>query len=1087
VEGVNRLARAVAHPALRTAIVTVLSALLSAIVSDLINGTPLDRGTTPYLFAGVFLLGMLVASLLVKRLSDHSAVGGSVRSEWRTLNRSVYVRSKPRWRFGVSVSKDEDYLVGRFARLGSAFDDWFDGCKLQEDGALQVMWLLGEELEQRRQGLEACVARAVSRKALVAVTGKDLVAAVAATKRAMFALASSSMPVVAVELGESQDEAPWAKLLHTLERRAIDPKLNRRGSNAVLLVAGLPKQLEAVAISLDQLAEITAVSIDGERLRSTYGLDAMSTLTDRVYNHGLPITDRELCGREEERAQLEDAWTSEQTRVLSIVAMGGAGKSALVNDWLKDIGNAGFPGAEKVLIWSFYSQGTRENLVSADIFVNAALRWLGDEQAVTLSPAARGARLASLIKRHRFLLVLDGLEPLQHPPDADKVGGKLTDSSLRTLLESLAVPDWNGLCLVTTRVRVAELTPFEEGNARSMGLVERLDLGPLTADDAVELLRRLVGPSSDESELINAVEEVDRHALAITLLGNYIREAHAGDLTARGQLRTLAGPDREGEHARRVMAAYVRWLEASGREDAVAILRFIGLFDRPAEPRALAALLGDREMGRPANLEQVGDEAWNRCNEILIELGLLNTEVPGPPGSLDAHPLVREHFRNELKAALPNAWKRGNRVLYEHYARRAPRHPTTTASMQPLYAAVTHGCEAGLHQEVFDEVLLARIWRDRRTNYSTRRLGMTGADIAALSNYFPSGDWSRLGRFDLSSPARILILTNAGVRLRQLGELVDARESFTAVDDEIDIRSARSQNLEDGAYGAAQHAELQVIAGRLGGKGDRPDSALASAERAVKYADGGKDPYFSMHARSTLGEVHFMLGNLDRADECFEEARALARRRRPKPPFLYSQSLFRYVYYLIERGMERQVIEEAGSDAGWGTDGNDSSLLSGAIRLLVLGAVRRSLIERGDRTPALLVEAEELLDAAYDEFKQAGYADYTVRGLVERAHFFRVRGEVGDFDAARRDLTEATFEAQHGGMDLLEADILLERAACYLGFWPQLTASEREKARAELPWVLEKAVGLVETLGYGRREEMARDLLRYAKAAGLLD
>ncbi len=1086
-EGAHRLARAVAHPALRTAVAALLSALLSVIVSLLVEGRPIAPGTTPYLFGGVFLLGLLGVSLLAKRLSDRNVIGGSVKSEWGKLSRSIYVRSRSRLWPGSGVSREEAELMQTFAHLGSAFDKWLEGCERQDGGALQVMWLADEQSENRRRGLEACIARAVNhRKGPVGVARKNLDAAVTATEHAIFALASSSVPIVAVELSEDQDKTPWEMLLHTLERRSTDPKLNRRGNNPVLLVAGLQEQVTAAAEHLEQLVEITAIGIDGGLLSRAYHSDAMSTRTDRVYNHGLPITDRELFGREEERAQLEDAWTSAQTRVLSIVAMGGAGKSALVNDWLKGLSKEDFPEADKVMIWSFYSQGTRENLVSADIFVNAALHWLGDEKAVTLSPAARGARLASLIKQHRFLLVLDGLEPLQHPPGADKVGGKLTDNSIRALLESLAMPDWNGLCLVTTRVRVAELTPFEKGNKRSMGSVARLNLGPLKQDDAVELLRRLVGPQAEEEELKAAVKEVDRHALAVTLLGNYIREAHGGDLTARGQIETLVGHDREGEHARRVMAAYVRWFQANDREHAVAILRFIGLFDRPADPRALAALLSDPEMGRPASLKRVGDETWNGCIEALIELGLLNAEVPGPPGSLDAHPLVREHFRDELKAAMECTWKKGNRVLYDHYARRAPHRPTTTAGMQPLYAAVTHGCEAGLHQEVFDKVLLARVWRDRRTNYSTRRLGMTGADIAALSNYFPSDNWSRLGRFDLSPPARVLILTNAGVRLRQLGQLADARGSFTAVDDEIDIESAGSQDLEDAAYGAAQHAELQVLAGRLRGGGSQLNSALASAERAVKYADSGKDPYFSMHARSTLGEVHFMRGDLRRAGECFDEAIEVERSRQPRPPFLYSQGLFRYVYYLIERGMERQVIDDACADAEWGTDGNDSSLLSEAIRLLVLGAVRRSLIERGDPSPALLGEAEELLDAAYNEFKQAGYADYTVRGLIERARFFRVRGEAGDFEAAQRDLTEATSETQHGGMDLLEADILLERAACYLSFWPQLPASKQREARVDLPRVLGEAGDLVEALGYGRRDEMTRDLERDAKATGLL-
>lgn len=1080
--------RAVAHPGLRAALVFVLSALLSAILSLLFAGMPLAPGTTPYLFCGLFLVGMLVASLLAKRLSDRSVIGGSVSGEWSKLNRWVYVRSRSRWRPGGGVTKEEAGLIHAFARLGSAYGEWLETCRRQDGGALQLMWLVDEEPERRRQGLEACVARSVSGgKARVAVSGQDLGAAVAATKAALFAIASSSVAVVAVELGESQDEGPWRELRYTLERRARDPKLNRRDGNTVLLVAGAEEQRAAAAACLDRLAEITAVGSDAELLSRGEDLDAMSTLTDRVFNHGLPITDRELFGRDAERAQLVGGWDSTQTRVLSIVAVGGAGKSALVNDWLKKMSEAGFPGAEKVLIWSFYSQGTRENLVSADIFVNAALRWLGDEQAVTLSPAARGARLAELIKRHRFLLVLDGLEPLQHPPDADKVGGKLTDNSIRALLESLAAPDWNGLCVVTTRVRVAELAAFEEGNERSMGSVARLDLGPLENKDAVALLSRLVGSHADEGKLNEAANEVKRHALALTLLGHYMRAAQGGDLTVPGQPRTLAGPDREGEHARRVIAAYVKWFQASGREDEVAILRFIGLFDRPAEPRALAALLVDRDLDLPASLEQVGDEAWDRCVGVLIELGLLYPEVAGPPGSLDAHPLVREYFRDELKEERPHLWKRGNRILYEHYTGNAPYRPITTASMQPLYAAATHGCEAGLHQEVFDEVLLARVWRDRRTNYSTRRLGMTGADIAALSNYFPPGDWSRLRRLDLSPRARVLILTNAGVRLRQLGELADARESFTAVDEEIDVGTAGSQDLEDAAYGAAQHAELQVLAGRLGGRGSSPSGALASARRAVEYADGGEDPYFSMHARSTLGEVNFMLGNLHRTGECFEQAKEVERRRRPRPPFLYSQGLFRYGYYLIECGRERELIDEARGDVGWGTDGNDSSLLSEAIRLLVLGAVRRSLIERGDeRSPELLGEAEELLDAAYDEFKQAGYADYTVRGLLERARFFRVRGEAGDFDAARRDLTEATFEARRGSMDLLEADIQLERAACCLAFWPRQTASEKKQTRAELPRVLGEAVELVETLGYGRRDQMASDLQRDARAAGLL-
>ena len=53
----------------------------------------------------------------------------------------------------------------------------------------------------------------------------------------------------------------------------------------------------------------------------------------------------------------------------------------------------------------------------------------------------------------------------------------------------------------------------------------------------------------------------------------------------------------------------------------------------------------------------------------------------------------------------------------------------------PLFAAVLHGCQAGKHQEVLDEVYRQRI---ARTNeyFSVKKLGAIGADLSALSGFF---------------------------------------------------------------------------------------------------------------------------------------------------------------------------------------------------------------------------------------------------------------------------------------------------------------------------------------------------------------
>jgi hypothetical protein len=49
----------------------------------------------------------------------------------------------------------------------------------------------------------------------------------------------------------------------------------------------------------------------------------------------LPVTGSDLFGREQDIAFLDDAWASQRTNVVTIVAWAGVGKSTLVNHWLR--------------------------------------------------------------------------------------------------------------------------------------------------------------------------------------------------------------------------------------------------------------------------------------------------------------------------------------------------------------------------------------------------------------------------------------------------------------------------------------------------------------------------------------------------------------------------------------------------------------------------------------------------------------------------------------------------------------------------------------------------------------------------------
>jgi tetratricopeptide (TPR) repeat protein len=979
-------------------------------------------------------------------------------------------------------------LQREFEELAHSFDEWLmSGHRKRGEKKIRVLWLVGDAVPHRSKGLLACLSRAGAGGRVVGDAARDLGRAGEALQWCILEARGPVPALIGVELDAQEPEQTWIALRNRLDQA------RRRSSTGeaeypLLLAAGSEDQAQAAHEALQKLAEITTIDTRGRHEARPYSETGIARMPEHVFIRGLPMTAQKLFGRDSDLAELRDAWAARRTRVISVVAFGGIGKSALVNEWLREMREHGYEGAQRVFAWSFYSQGTKENLVSADQFVSEALKRLGDEDSVSLNPWAKGIKLASLIKRHRFLLVLDGMEPLQHPPEAPDVGGRLTDDSIWALLEELAKDDWSGLCVITTRVGLSDLHPFEAGGPESRGTVAKLELKNLDDEAGARLLAHLTGRPAELSDLQEVVRKVDGHALAITLLGHYLRDVHGGDLAGLVDLEKLTVSEREGGHARRVMATYAHWLERHERRAELAILYLIGLFDRPAEPEAMEALLADPDLRDfTAELDGVGAEVWNRSVEALRDMGLLNRADPDSPGTLDAHPLVREHFRDELRMEAPEMRSRGNRTLFDFYRATAMEQPKDAKEMQRLYAAVTHGCAAGLQQTVFDEVLMKRVWRDRRTNYSTRRLGLTGADLVALSNYFQNRRWTDLVEGPLSARARVLIRTNAGVRLRQLGRLQDAGECFGAVIGEIDPATASPEELEDASYAAAQSCELLVIAGRLEGPNRDVDTALLSGQRAVEFSDRGEDAYFSMHARSSLAEAHFMLGDSRRAGALFEEAREIEQTRKPSPQFLYSQSLYRYGYYLIEADRAREILEGEQADPEWGANGEDSSLLSKAIRLLILGAARRSLLECGERTPELVTQTEKLLGESIVEFRRAGYPDYIVRGLLERARFYSARHEGHDYKNAMADLGKALIETQRGQMELLYADVLLLRSDCELRFWRRMSEPERAAAGERIATTLVEAAGLIDELGYHRRDGLLHAVREQARACDVID
>jgi len=792
---------------------------------------------------------------------------------------------------------------------------------------------------------------------------------------------------------------------------------------------------------------------------------------DNVSLYKLPVTGDRLFGREKELKLLDEAWSDNQTDILILVAWGGVGKTALVNRWLNEMKIANYRGAQKVFGWSFYSQGAEEGKqASADEFFQETLEWFGDPHPEAGSAVDKGRRLARLARQQKTLLILDGLEPLQYPPgEITGLEGKLKDAGLAAFLKELAGgnADQKVLCVSTTRESVTDLL-----NRKGYGVTE-IQLEHLSETAGVELLKSLGASTGSQKDFHEAVKEYDGHALALTLLGHYIKSVHGGDIRRRDEIPQLTKERLRGRHAWRVMEGYEKryirypkwkllrkFKRFCRHEPELNILYLLGLFDRPVEAGAIEALKKKPAIcGVTDRLGQLSEEDWQWALSHLRGARLLAEENPQKPGTLDCHPLVREYFGEKLRQENPAGWQAAHERLYRYFKDFPEKEfPDTLAEMEPLFAAVAHGCQAGLHREAKYEVFWKRIRRGNE-HYTFHKLGAFGSDLACLSHFF-AVPWGQPA-VKLTEIDKGAVLNWAAFGLRALGRLREAVQPLSAC-----IEIAIQQKVWiNAAAGASNLSELLLTLGDVPG-------AVDAARQSVTHADQSGDWEYQMPNRTTLADALHQSGAATEAEHWFREAEALQKKRQADFRFLYSLPGFRFCDFLLEKhtsGQAQEVMERAekaleiAKRNGW--------LLDISLNHLLLG--RAWMMWALEKTPDEPTQSDQLscvsramtyLEQAVEGLRKSGDQDFLALALIKRAEGYR---HMKNYAKALDDLNEARDIAELGSMKLHLCDYHLEAGRLY--------RTEGKKAEAEEHFQAVKAI--VEETGYGRRREVLEELM----------
>ncbi|MDQ1352918.1 MAG: hypothetical protein QG657_3224, partial [Acidobacteriota bacterium] len=162
-------------------------------------------------------------------------------------------------------------------------------------------------------------------------------------------------------LGASFTQPEWAAAF------ARDP----RGEKGILIpvrvrecdvegMLGTIIYIDLVGLDEKKAAEVLIKKIKRERLKPDTppafpgGVGSLEARTfsrkpaypmDNISLSRLPVTGDRLFGREKELKMLDEAWADCQTDILTLVAWGGVGKTALVNQWLNRMKTDNYLGA----------------------------------------------------------------------------------------------------------------------------------------------------------------------------------------------------------------------------------------------------------------------------------------------------------------------------------------------------------------------------------------------------------------------------------------------------------------------------------------------------------------------------------------------------------------------------------------------------------------------------------------------------------------------------------------------------------------------------------------------------------------------
>jgi tetratricopeptide (TPR) repeat protein len=592
----------------------------------------------------------------------------------------------------------------------------------------------------------------------------------------------------------------------------------------------------------EQLAKLVAITLAQFVPQPGHSSVSTARIWRPLFCHALQPA-QHFRGRE---AKLQDlkSWLQAPVtpdRVVSVVAAGGTGKTALVHEALRQ---AALSDRAGVFVWSFYEDP------HTDAFLRAAYLYFTGEKDTPTGGMLERLQLA-LSGDAPHVLVLDGLERVQSEGDHHR-RGELEDLQLKRLMRALAGGIGSARSLVTSRFPLADLDGYTGAGHRAIVLddLERpvaldvLRAWKLKGDDAV--LARLLEPMN-----ISGLY----HALSVAVLGSYLGNFAGGDPARAPEfsLEDAQESDLKARRLNRILEHYAKALTPAERD----LLARLSLFPRGVEVELLGWIV--QSGGKVAGaLIGLSDRELVRHLERLKGLGLVFRYETDRRAVYSAHPFLRDFFRHLLMTKPESVHESVRARLAPSLEARPETYPKDPTILDQYELLIEQTLLAGRVQGAFD-----LYWYGLGAYQNlVWVLGEYGRGLRLLERFVPQDHFSRI-EDQLSPRDQSLLVNDLGIFATSLGDLNRARRAYAhsqrlyASVSDLNAESQIARNL----------AWLELNAGHF-------RLALEYSVCALSLATDAKDKD-TTESLSFRATSHFILGNISAAIADFQRATEL--------------------------------------------------------------------------------------------------------------------------------------------------------------------------------------------------------------------